>query len=79
MTSYLFSFRKTATQNPRIQILSMRLQKQRILLDFPPQTRNGAITFLANCTNYDNISIFEKQLGNLLDTAPKQHLALQEP
>ena len=39
MTSYLFSFRKTATQNPRIQILSMRLQKQRILLDFPPQSR----------------------------------------
>ena len=38
MTSYLFSFRKTATQNPRIQILSMRLQKQRILLDFPPQS-----------------------------------------
>ena len=39
MTSYLFSFRKTATQNPRIQILSMPLQKQRILLDFPPQSR----------------------------------------
>lgn len=39
MTSHLFSFRKTATQNPRIQILSARLQKQRIRLDFPPQSR----------------------------------------